>query len=636
MTVTQRRVEWIAILAVFILAGVLRLGYPGVNSFASDEARVSWLALKMARQGEIVTNGISSSTGARNLPASIDAFVIPYTLSTDPLIATQWVGLWSWFAVIGLWGVARKAWGKLPAFVTALWMATAPFNVMFSRNIWTQNFLAPLAVFWLMCAFIAMTSQNKQRLFAIGGAVFLAGIAFQIHAAGIVLIPAALWLSVRDRWWSRAGFIAMLISGLLAFLALIPFLHEAACCHPELINEYRQTLGQGQRMVSSDALRFTGEIALNYGWQYRALGDSDTVAQVVPVAMGAGLLLLMGCAGFVRHAVQMRDSTSRKLIELTLLVLVIPIVFFSAQNAPVRLHYLLITIPSLALLAGCAVFFISHRLWRWLVTLGAVLLALIWTGQILYSLSRLDNELIPNGMGLSLEIVRDTAHALPKDKPILVLTQSDDVVSRGEPATWAVLLWDTPHRIIGGWTTLILPNTPTTLFTDVNGMPAWEEVQAAGLADHEQTIQTLEQAPPAFFTTYNGEALQGYTTLETPLHFSNGLELVAWRARVISGRLRLSTVYHVVAEPPQATIQQFMHLRTVGTLDGPPPAVSDIPLSASQWRVGDTLIGIADFLEYKTDVDYWVDTGQYDLATGGRYARADGGDSVRIGPFRAK
>ena len=48
-----RWVMWVA-----VLAGVLRLGYVGVNAFASDEARVSLLALKMARQGEIACDEI--------------------------------------------------------------------------------------------------------------------------------------------------------------------------------------------------------------------------------------------------------------------------------------------------------------------------------------------------------------------------------------------------------------------------------------------------------------------------------------------------------------------------------------------------------------------------------------------------
>jgi hypothetical protein len=151
---------------------------------------------------------------------------------------------------------------------------------------------------------------------------------------------------------------------------------------------------------------------------------------------------------------------------------------------------------------------------------------------------------------------------LPKERPIMVLTQSDDVVNRGEPATWATLLWDTPHRVIGGWTTLILPNEATTLFTDVNGMPAWEEVQVAGLAQDAQTIQIFAEAPPSFWVSYTPQPLVGYTALDAPIVFESGLELVAWRYRVISGRLRVSLVYNVVAIPPNVTIQQFTHLRT--------------------------------------------------------------------------
>jgi hypothetical protein len=628
------RWEWVALISVLILAAVLRLGYVGVNPFGSDEARVSLLALKMARQGEIAINGISSSTGARNLPASIYAFVPPYALSTDPIIATQWVGLWSLLVVFGMWWVARKAWGSLPALIAALFMATSPFNVFFSRNIWTQNFLAPMATVWLICAYIAMTSSGRRRLWAIGGAVFLSGLAFQIHAAGIALIPATLWLIVRDGWWRKWW--VVLISGAAAFLFLIPFLHEAACCHPELITEYTQTLGQGQRELNANALQFTAQIAISYGWHYLALGDNDTVARVVPVAMLAGLLLLIGIAGFVRKVMQDHDSTSRKLIELVLLLLLVPILFFSYQNAPVRLHYLLTTLPALALLAGCGVFLVQKPIWRVIVTIGAIGLSIIWAGQVLYSLSLLDNQPMPNGMSTSLEVVRDIADELPKDRPIVVLTQSDDVTSRGEPATWATLLWNTPHRIIGGWTTLILPDSPATLFTDVNGMPAWEEVQAAGLADDEQTIQVLPNTPPSYFVSYNGEPLQGYTTLESPIHFSSGLELVAWRYRVISGRLRISTVYRVTEPVPQAAVQQFTHLRTAETLEGPPPHTADISLSAQNWRVGDTVIGIADFLDFETGVDYWLDLGQYDLATGVRYSRADEGDSLRIGPFTVR
>ena len=53
-------VEWLALLAVLALAAALRLGWMGVNSFAFDEARLSLIALKMARGGEFASLGMPS------------------------------------------------------------------------------------------------------------------------------------------------------------------------------------------------------------------------------------------------------------------------------------------------------------------------------------------------------------------------------------------------------------------------------------------------------------------------------------------------------------------------------------------------------------------------------------------------
>jgi hypothetical protein len=45
---------------------------------------------------------------------------------------------------------------------------------------------------------------------------------------------------------------------------------------------------------------------------------------------------------------------------------------------------------------------------------------------------------------------------------------------------------------------------------------------------------------------------------------------------------------------------------------------------------------MADFLTFETGVEYWLDVGQYDLASGARFARQDGADSVRLGAFEVQ
>jgi 4-amino-4-deoxy-L-arabinose transferase-like glycosyltransferase len=49
----SNHLELAGLALVLALAAVLRLGWPGVNSFGYDEARVSQLALQMARDGSI-------------------------------------------------------------------------------------------------------------------------------------------------------------------------------------------------------------------------------------------------------------------------------------------------------------------------------------------------------------------------------------------------------------------------------------------------------------------------------------------------------------------------------------------------------------------------------------------------------
>src|SRR5688572_10999154 len=120
------RLEGAAVVAVIVLAAILRLGYAGVNPFASDEARLSVLALEMGREGHPIRTGIPNSAGSRNLPASVYAFVPPYIVSTDPLFATQYVGVLNILAVFGLWWITRHGFGAWSAWIAALFAASAP------------------------------------------------------------------------------------------------------------------------------------------------------------------------------------------------------------------------------------------------------------------------------------------------------------------------------------------------------------------------------------------------------------------------------------------------------------------------------------------------------------------------------
>ena len=112
-----------ALLAILILAALLRFAYPGVNSFAGDEAHISLDALRMARGGEFVMAGQPSSVNIPFFPASVWLFALPYAFSPDPLVVTWVVSLISLLTVAGVWWLARR-WNAWAGLVAALYMAS--------------------------------------------------------------------------------------------------------------------------------------------------------------------------------------------------------------------------------------------------------------------------------------------------------------------------------------------------------------------------------------------------------------------------------------------------------------------------------------------------------------------------------
>src|SRR5258708_12832066 len=85
--------EWLALFAIVIVAALLRLGWAGTNSFAYDESTLSLLALRMVRGGQFASLGMVSSAGVPNPPAAVWMMSLPYLFSTDPLVATQFIGV---------------------------------------------------------------------------------------------------------------------------------------------------------------------------------------------------------------------------------------------------------------------------------------------------------------------------------------------------------------------------------------------------------------------------------------------------------------------------------------------------------------------------------------------------------------
>jgi hypothetical protein len=612
-----RTSEIVALIGVLILAAMLRFGWPGVSSFAFDEARLSLISLNMARGGQFATLGMPSSVGVPNLPAAAWIYAIPYALSSDPLVATLFTGLISLLAVIGLWLLARVSWGMWPALITALFMAASPYSVLYSRSVWAQNLLPPLAVAWVGTAYLGSAKGSRV---AIALNIFLAGFAFQVHFAGIGLALGTVYLFFRFRWWKQL--LPVLIAGGLAGLAALPFLVQVVCCAPQVVDQYRSALG-GTPQV--DLSSFTELIRLSLGidWGYLALGDLQ-VDQPLLIASTA-IVLIIGLVALIigtRHALK----------EIILVLLLVSPVFFIRHTTPTFIHYQLASLPAVALIAGASAMLIKRRFWPPLMAAVSLFVALGWSLQLGQSLEIAGHENTPNGLGTPLNVTREVAKSIPNDTSVLFFTHGDDTNINGEAAVFDALWWGREHRIINGEALLILPPYPAYFLATLAPFQAWEEIEAAGLSDDVHEFPRREGEGPGFIgTLYNGEVTpNGFTSID-PVYFEHGTQLEGWKARMVGPRLRISTMWRVMEIPPAGIYQQFHHLRTVDTLEGEPIIVADVPVSAHDWQVGDRLIIMGDFFVDQT-AEYWVDVGHYTLPNITRIPHTDG-DSVRLGPF---
>ncbi|MBZ0303089.1 MAG: glycosyltransferase family 39 protein [Anaerolineae bacterium] len=652
--------QYIPLVAILLLAGLLRLGWPGVNSFAFDEARLSLISLDMARGGQFAALGMPSSVGVPNLPAAAWVYSLPYVLSPDPLLATQFTGVLSLLTVAGTWGLARRAWGVWAATVAALLLAASPYAVLYSRSIWAQDLLPVLGLAWAWTAFLGAA---QGRRWAIGAHVFLAGLAFQVHFAGAALILPTAYFFVRFRWWRY--WLPVLIGGAVALLALLPFVMEVACCRPDILDQYRSALG-GPAQIDLLGWAQLGQLALGLDWGFLLLGDlqppdSVWVALIVAGLLPAGLITLIGLLIRARRVPE-PPRESALLAEIVLAWLAASPLFFMRHGTPVWVHYHLAALPALALLAGTGTQLgqvlrggtarqtspwatrasplprgRADSLYPLSLTVLTLLVALAWSAQLAQGFDRAGQVETPNGLGTPLAATRRAAASVPEDLPVLFFTHGDNPAVDGEAAVFAALWWGRDYRIVQGDSLLILPPYPADLMATLRPIQAWEEIDSAGLIQAAQTFPRRAGAEPFMATEYDGATnLAGFTLLDTPIALTDGVQLEGWKARRVGPRLRISTLWRVLELPTLGTIQQFHHLRTTETLDAAPPLdISDVPLSAHRWQIGDRLVVMGDFFVDEAS-SFWVDVGHYTLPDLQRIPRGDGGDGlIRLGPFES-
>lgn len=607
---SARTVEALSLAAVLALGGVLRLGWVGVHSFGFDEARVSLLALQMARGGQFAYAGMPSSIGMPNPPGFVWLMALPFALSTDPLVASLLIGGLNLLAVLGVWVLARDAWGPWAALAAGLFMASSPFAVFYSRSIWSQDLLAPMAVLWALAGTIGLR-RNSGPLLAVH--LFLAGFAWQVHYAGIVLAPATLWFVARYSLWRRWFWLAAGAAG--AALTLAAFAPTLLRYAPHLLGILA---GNEARAIDPTGvfLRWA-EVGMGANWEWLPLGWAwrwhPALAWAQLFAQGiTGILIGGGLIGVIWRARRPRQTHQCDAEPLATLLpvwaLATPLVFLVAgtQTHP---QYQLAALPALMLAGGAMAALLPIRRRGPLVVALALAVALTQGAAAAMSIEANRRQLQAGGMGTPLGYPRAAAATLRDGLPIYVHAASDDAASDADAAGMAVLLWGYPHRIINGSNALLIPPTGARahqlfMFPD---LPAAEQAQRYAAIEARRELPRRLGEPPYLALTVVGGAPQGLQPIE-PVKLENGVELRGWEARWEGEELWLVTWWRITDGLRPGRYHQFNHLYAAEGVT--PHQVRDTPISSAAWQAGDSLITWAAFRPEITG-PYHFEVGMY-------------------------
>lgn len=605
--IQKNRWELLAIVAITAVSAWLRIGWMGVTSFGFDDARIADMALQMVHEGNFPTLGMVSSTGVPNFPAAVWLYAIPFAISTNPQVAISLTAVLNVAAVIGIYWLARAAWGKYAGLSAAMLFATSPYLVFYSRSIWSQNWLAPLAVLWAIAAVIGIRRQNFALLALFA---FLSGFVGQVHMAGISLTIPSLWIGIRFRLWRQWKPITL--GAVVAVAAALPTIYTIVRYGDGARAEIARIMGE---TAVTDPQSFTQLIELatgqqwqqfwlNIDWQWGAPLDGllyfASLAIGGIIAMGSIVVLV----AMVRDLRPRQDKpfadnrpSVRYLLTAFLLIWAIsaPLLFLRAKT-PVHAQYQLASLPALFLIAAAFVGWIRHGRW-WGIGWTAVflLISVVQTTAVVRTLNIVQDSYVDGGMGTPLRYPQAMLDTLRADNRPIVVESFDDIPEfSGDASAFKVLLWNDDSQLADARSVLLIPDEPVHMLFTYNTLAGWEVAEQVGLSGTVREFPRRDGELSYWVRSVDTVELEGMTAVSPPVTLENGAALQGWKhIENEDGSWRLITHWQIIDPPQEGHFQQFNHLYLPD--DAEPAAVQDVYTSSRSWQQGDHLITWADF-----------------------------------------
>ena len=352
---------------ILLIAGFLRLYQLNAAEFDADQAAIFGMARAAVRYGMVPLMSIRASIGIEHPPAAIYFYMLPASLSANPLWAVVMVGLLNTLAVLLTYVFTRRYYGRLAAIMATLLYATAVEPLTYSRFIWQPNMIAPLTVLFLFALFWGVVERRKGWLFP---AILLLGLIYQLHETStLLIIPllVAIVLAPRTVHWRD---LACTIIALLILFS--PYLLWEYSTHFADVNI---VLNMAKRPAHIDTIALTLYQAFinpyTYSTSIQVLNNHTALLRFfVPVfyllrhilfllVLGglalAGLLALLPTRYPITSAkwwTQLRNTPYRCGLLILCVWQVLPLLILSRHSVSLYPYYLLMLLPGPFILAG--------------------------------------------------------------------------------------------------------------------------------------------------------------------------------------------------------------------------------------------------------------------------------------------
>lgn len=203
---------------IILAALYLRLYNLSYMEFKGDEAFNSFKALAFAREGAVPLTSAVSSTGINEFPLFIYIIALPFYFTKNPVYAAGFIAVLNTAGVALCYYFVKRFYSSSAALIAAAFYAVNPWQIVFSRKIWTQDLLAPFILLFIYFTYEAVYEDKKRRI--IPAMVSLAFV-LQLHlsAAYFAFIAAA----VIAMYWNRIDKKFLAFGCTLLLLLFLPY-----------------------------------------------------------------------------------------------------------------------------------------------------------------------------------------------------------------------------------------------------------------------------------------------------------------------------------------------------------------------------------------------------------------------------